>query len=188
LVILVPKVEDRPTNPVTIVGELVPQASLSVIDADRQAALVGQEDQRLLDIVSSIPFGAAPFTVGSGPGSTTVLTPTGQPYDLAALLALGVVKPLSDGSHLLVHSLLVAPGATLELVMPGSTLRLASDVTGFASLVTWRGRTVLAGTAAEPLQVTSWDSLRAQPDGVQVDGPVIKWLPGGVTGLIVKTW
>lgn len=169
LVVLVPKVEDLPAQP-TIVDEQVPLPSLSLTDADRQAELVGREDQRLLDVVSSIPFGAAPFTAGSGPDSTTVLTRIDKPYDLAALVALGVVQPLSDGSQLLVHSLLVAPGATLELSLPGSTLRLASNATGFASLVTWRGRTVLTGTAAAPMRVTSWDSLRAQPDDAQMDG------------------
>ncbi|MGI9106028.1 MAG: glycosyl hydrolase family 28-related protein [Pyrinomonadaceae bacterium] len=52
-----------------------------------------------------------------------------------------------------------------------------------------RTRFIEAFTARPPVNLyVQTNGQTVVGDGVQVDGPVIKWLPGGVTGLIVKTW
>jgi hypothetical protein len=161
----------RPTRTAAAGDQLAgAERDLAGVRAARQSGLLEAEDHRLLDLVSSVPFGAPPYVVGTDQSTTVVLTPAGRDYGLADLEALGAAVANGDGSVDLVRHVLVAPGASLRIQAPGTTLRLHSDGSGFVSLVAWKATLVLAGAAGAPLTVTSWSPASAAADRSQVDG------------------
>jgi hypothetical protein len=173
----------RPPAPA---GTQVPRAPLAVLRDDlagvrgeRQSGLLEAEDRRLLDLVAAVPFGAPPYTVGEGRDATLVLTPIGRDYGLPDLEALGAAVPGPDGSVDVVRHVLVAPGALLRVLAPGTTLRLRSDGGGFVSLVAWRSTLVLAGEPEAPLTITSWSPGSGAPDPSPVDGRAYLRTAGG---------
>jgi hypothetical protein len=140
--------------------------------AERQAALVAAEDARITDITSGSPPSQVPYAIAGGPQSlpTTVLTARSRPYDLPALQRLGAAERAADGAWVLVRSVVVSKGAMLSVQEPGATLRLTSGPAGFASIVAFKGGLMLAGDAAAPLTVTSWDPATRAPDTDSADG------------------
>ena len=133
------------------------------------AELVAAENQRLLELVRRVPFGAQPYRVEStasiGNGADTlVLTPRSEPYSLSSLVNMGAATRLTDGSVYLTDSVFVAPRAELDL-LDDRLLRMRSDDAGFVSIVAWKGALELRGRdAGSPLQIISWDLDRADVD------------------------
>ncbi|MCW2536384.1 MAG: exported protein of unknown function [Modestobacter sp.] len=142
----------------------------SAVDAERQSALLAQEDQRLLTLVSSVRPGWGPYLQDVGGVQTLVLTAGRLPYGLADLVALGAAEVQPDGTVLLTRHVFVAPGARLAVDAPGTTLRLRSEQSGFVSLVAWKADLTLSGAEGRPLAVTSWDPGLQRPDPSTVDG------------------
>ncbi len=140
--------------------------------AEKQAALVEAEDTRVTQLTSGSPPSQVPYEVAGGPQSlpTTVLTPRSRPYDLAALQRLGAAEQAADGAWVLTRSIVVAKGAALSVQAPGSTLRMTSGPSGFASIVAFKGGLMLAGDATAPLIITSWDPATQAPDTDSTDG------------------
>lgn len=135
-----------------------------------QAALVAAEDRRLLDLVRAVPHGAAPYLERATTPPTLVLTPAERPYDLAALLDRGAAVRVDEEAVDLVASVLVAPGAALELDAPGTTLRMTSGADGFASIVGWQAPVSLTGAPGRPLTVRGWDTDAGTADRTVEDG------------------
>jgi hypothetical protein len=133
-------------------------------------AAVTAEDQRLLALVRSVPFGSGPYVQTVGTVDTLVLTPRGVGYGLPDLLALQAAQVQPDGGVLLTRDILVAPGARLAIEAPGASLRLRSEQSGFVSLVAWKAALTLSGADGAPLGVTSWDPGRGDVDSDVVDG------------------
>ena len=123
------------------------------------------EDARIEATVFGRPRPGAP------PGPPTVaLNARQQRYGLADLIRRGAA-PRSDPTTVdLVRSVVVMPGAVLDIEAPGTTLRMASTAAGFTSIVGWRGGVSLAGAADKPLTITSWDPEAGGPDRVPTDG------------------
>lgn len=141
----------------------------------RSADLVLAEDARLLRLVTAVPPGGRPYTVGTRAEATLVLPAARRAYGLADLVRLGAVRA-QTGASLLVRHVLVARGATLDLRQAGQ-LRMTSGPAGFTSLVAW-GRLSLTGDGA-PLQVTSWDPAAGGPDREVADGRAYVRTVGG---------
>lgn len=150
----------------------VGEAEAATPPESHQAALVDAEDQRISQIVSDHHSRRVPFVVPGVAGSlpTEVLTPRAQPYDLPALLGIGAVTRLGDGSWLLNRSLIVVRGAQLLIEAPGATVRLASGPGGFASIIAFKSVVALGGGAGAPLTITSWDQAASAPDTETGDG------------------
>jgi Right handed beta helix region len=146
----------QPINP-----EQAP-AVAPVVDSAHSAALVVSEDQRIRTLLHHSSRLTRP-TVVSTPRTlpTLILPPRPSPYGLGDLIANGAAVPKpSNGTYLLVDSVLVAPDAVLNLGGPGFTsLRMNSTAAGFTSLVTWAGTITIAGTPQAPLSVTGWDQV-----------------------------
>jgi hypothetical protein len=157
------------------------QADLAGVRAQRQSQVLEEEDRRLLDLVSTVPFAALPYTVPTGEVPSLVLTPTGREYGLGDLEALGAAVRSPDGTVDLVEHVLVAPGASLRIAAPGTTLRLRARGSQFVSLVAWKSTLVLAGAAGAPLRITSWDPAAGTPDPSPLDGrPYIRTAGGSM--------
>ena len=132
---------------------------------DRQVAILQDEDARIEAVVFGRPRPGAP------PGTATVaLVARQQRYALADLIRLGAARRLDPTTVDLVKSVVVLPGAVLDIEAPGTTLRMASTPAGFTSIVGWRGAVTLAGAADRPLTITSWDPDAKGPDRVSSDG------------------
>jgi Periplasmic copper-binding protein (NosD) len=159
------------------------QRELAGVRAAVQSRVLEAEDDRLLDLVAAVPFGAPPYTAGEDGDTTLVLTPTGRDYGLADLQALGAAVPGPPGTVDLVRHVLVAPGASLRIEAPGTTLRLRSEGDGFVSLVAWKAALTLAGAPGAPLTVTSWDPTAGAPDPSPVDGRAYLRTSGGTMAL-----
>lgn len=161
-----------------------PAASLAAPDAeeqlasdatgDAQARTVTTEDDRVHVIVSDPPAGTpAPYEVPpSAPSNvpTVVLTSRAEPYDLTSLARLGAAERLAPDTWMLTRSVLVARDAELRIDAPGTTLRLTSGTTGFASIVAFKGGLALSGAPGAPLTVTSWDPATGDVDTRLDDG------------------
>lgn len=147
--------------------------------ASAQAALVTQEDERLLAQVRGVPWNTGPYTDLTHDAPALVLTPGHGPYDLDALLVLGAATRVDAATVELTTSVLVAPGAELVLAAPDTTLRLASGSAGFTSIVGWEGSVTLAGEPGRPLTVQSWDPAAAAPDRAVADGRSYVRVVGG---------
>jgi parallel beta-helix repeat protein len=136
----------------------------------RQAELVGNEDARLLAQLRALKYGAAAYVDHSWSTPTAVLTPRPAPYGVDDLVRLGaVVRPAPDVMEL-VMSVLVAPGARLEVHAPGAVLRMTSTSTGFTSIVAWKAALTLTGAPGRPLAVESWDAPAGGQDSRAEDG------------------
>ncbi|MGY1594793.1 right-handed parallel beta-helix repeat-containing protein [Geodermatophilus sp. SYSU D00708] len=150
-----------------------PAAALTNFDrtsAERQSAILAAEDQRLLTLVASVRPGSAPYTVTLDDEETLVLTAGGLAYDLDDLVELGAAEVESNDTVLLTKHVFVAPDARLVIDAPGTTLRLRSEESGFATLVSWKADLLLAGNDAGRLRVTSWDPESEAPDEEVEDG------------------
>ncbi|GAA2397898.1 hypothetical protein GCM10010191_00710 [Actinomadura vinacea] len=167
-----------------------------VEDAKRQAALVDQEDQRIMQVRSVLAAvlqarggetaqWRRPQVFGSSHGKTLVLPPVagGGPYTVADLERVGgkYFQRLDDGSYLLGAHLFVADGAKLVLSDPGGPLRIrmAGSPNAFSSIVSFGGALQIEGTERNPVQITSWDARTEQPDTQVADGrPYIRAVGG----------
>ncbi|BEP13648.1 hypothetical protein acdb102_19590 [Acidothermaceae bacterium B102] len=157
-----------------------PPAQVSQADAAREAAVVAAEDARLTEVrtVSSLARWQnknwkTPYRLSTGSGYTLVLTPSNSAYTVSQLqvLAPQTFVQMSDGSYLLSENIAVMAGATLALSAPGGLkLRMASGSSGFATIVSFGGKIMLAGDAPDPVSVTSWDIHAGAADTNVTDG------------------
>jgi len=138
--------------------------------AERQSGLLADEDHRLLTLVSSVRPGSAPYVEDLDDSRTLVLTAGGLAYGLPDLIKYGAAREEADGSVLVTEHVFVAPGARLTISAPGGTLHLASDTSGFVSLVAWKADLVLAGAQDRELTVSTWNADEQGPDTSVVDG------------------
>jgi Periplasmic copper-binding protein (NosD) len=158
---------------VTAAPAPLPAAGLTTLDrtsAERQSAILAEEDQRLLTLVASVRPGSAPYTVTLDDEETLVLTAGGLAYDLADLVELGAAEVEPKGTVLLTKHVFVAPDARLVIDAPGRTLRLRSEESGFATLVSWKADLLFTGNEGGRLEVTSWDPESKAPDEEVEDG------------------
>ncbi|RKS79752.1 copper-binding protein NosD [Actinomadura pelletieri DSM 43383] len=156
-------------------------------EGDGQAALVDQEDQRLLQtravLAAILQAGGVtamtwkqPQIYGSSHGKTLVLPAlnTDQPYTMADLIKYGgkYVKKLPDGSYLLGIHVFVSDGASLLLQSSSGplTLRMGSIPGAFSSIVSFGGKMTIEGTRQNPVRITSWDFRAGKPDTDPNDG------------------
>jgi hypothetical protein len=140
------------------------------IGAERQSAVLAGEDSRLLTLVGSVRPRSPAYVQSVDGVDTLVLTAGGPGYGLADLARLHAAEVRPDGAVLLTMPVFVAPGARLTIDAPGTTLRLRSEASGFASLVAWKADLRLAGAHGAPLRLTSWDPATGAPDTSLVDG------------------
>ncbi|MGW2957413.1 right-handed parallel beta-helix repeat-containing protein [Streptomyces sp. NPDC001220] len=153
---------------------------LAAEDAETQAALVADEDHRLNQVrafTSVAPLQSTkwtvPYRLDTDNGYTLVLTQRSNAYTIADLLKLApqTFVRRKDGSYLLTENIYLNVGAKLKLSNPGGlTLRMASNRTGFVSIVSFGGELALQGTAQAPLTVTSWDPQANKADTDVRDG------------------
>ncbi|MEU2617185.1 right-handed parallel beta-helix repeat-containing protein [Streptomyces sp. NPDC007157] len=153
---------------------------LAAADAETQAALVADEDHRLNQVrafTSVAPLQSTkwtvPYRLDTDNGYTLVLTQRSNAYTIADLLKLApqTFVRRKDGSYLLTENIYLNVGAKLKLSNPGGlTLRMASNRTGFVSIVSFGGELVLQGTAQAPLTITSWDPQANKADTDVRDG------------------
>lgn len=159
----------------------VPSApTISQADASAEASLVAIEDRRLIEVraVESIApqhgnQWKQPYRLSTGTGYTLVLTARGAPYTVTDLLQLAPSTFLrqADGSFLLLEDIYVGRGAILQLAAPGGLkLKLASNPSGFVSIVSFGGDLRLLGSAQGGVEITSWDPRTARPDTDTTDG------------------
>ncbi|MEU2424515.1 right-handed parallel beta-helix repeat-containing protein [Streptomyces sp. NPDC007851] len=149
-------------------------------DAETQAALVADEDHRLNQVrafTSVAPLQSTkwtvPYRLDTDNGYTLVLTQRRAPYTVADLLRLApqTFVRRKDGSYVLTENIYLNVGAKLKLSNPGGlTLRMASNRSGFVSIVSFGGELSLQGTAQAPLTVTSWNPQANKPDTDVRDG------------------
>ncbi|WZH37490.1 MAG: right-handed parallel beta-helix repeat-containing protein [Microbacterium enclense] len=105
--------------------------------------------------------------------NTVVLAPDGDQgtvYVLDQLVAMGAVRKDDNATFTLVRNVVVRPGVQLDIIAPGSTLRLASSSAGATSIVAWGGRLQLAGAEGAPIRITSWDEGAGAADVDETDG------------------
>jgi nitrous oxidase accessory protein NosD len=155
-------------------------SGLSIEDAERQAALVAEEDHRLTQVraVSAVaPLQGTnwtkPYRLDTGGGYTLVLTQRSTDYTIADLLELApqTFVRQEDGGYLLTENLYVNSGAKLKLANPGGlTIRMASNSNGFVSIVAFGGGLTLEGTPQAPMNITSWDPRTSKADTDVNDG------------------
>ncbi|MCD0481539.1 right-handed parallel beta-helix repeat-containing protein [Streptacidiphilus sp. ASG 303] len=148
--------------------------------AEREAALVAEEDRRLIEVRSVAAVAplrgrtwTRPYRLDTGGGYTLVLTQRSAPYTVADLLTLApqTFTRQRDGSYLLTENLYLNSGAKLKLSNPGGLkLRLASNDRGFVSIVSFGGTLTIAGTPQAPAQITSWDPRTGRSDTEVADG------------------
>jgi parallel beta-helix repeat protein len=169
-----------------------PVAAAPVLDATtaaKESAVLAAEDRRLSQIrsvVSVAPLHStsykSPYRLATASGYTLVLTARKSAYTITDLLKLEpeTFVRQADGSYLLLESIYVDNGAKLDLSAPGGlTLRMASNVNGFVSIVTFGGSLSMIGSVQQPLKVTSWDARTAKPDTDPTDGRAYIRVIGG---------
>ena len=152
-----------PAEPVA--GPPPPPIAAPAGDDDKSATIVRDEDVRIAATVFTRPLPGAP----RGP-ATVVLIARPQRYTLNDLIGLGAATRANPTTVDLVRSVVVMPGAILDIEAPGTTLRMASTPAGFTSIVGWKGAVTMAGAAGKPLTITSWDPGAKGPDTVVADG------------------
>lgn len=153
---------------------------LAAEDAETQAALVADEDHRLNQVrafTSVAPLQSTkwtvPYRLDTDNGYTLVLTDRSAAYTVADLLKLApqTFVRRKDGSYVLTENIYLNVGAKLKLSNPGGlTLRMASNRSGFVSIVSFGGELSLQGTAQAPLTITSWDPQADKADTDVRDG------------------
>ncbi|MFF4897063.1 right-handed parallel beta-helix repeat-containing protein [Streptomyces sp. NPDC001068] len=161
-------------------GDADRKQKVAAEDAETQAALVADEDHRLNQVrafTSVAPLQSTkwtvPYRLDTDNGYTLVLTERSNAYTIADLLKLAPQTFLrrKDGSYLLTENIYLNVGAKLKLSNPGGlTLRMASNRTGFVSIVSFGGELALQGTAQAPLTITSWDPQANKADTDVRDG------------------
>ncbi|MCO5968887.1 right-handed parallel beta-helix repeat-containing protein [Actinoallomurus soli] len=156
-------------------------------DGGREAALVDQEDERIIQIravLSSLMQGGGkesltwkqPEIFGSAHGKTLVLPQRtdDSAYTITDLVRYGgrYFRRLHDGSYLLSAHLFVADGAKLTLQSNGRplTIRMGSVPGAFSSIVGFGGTITIKGTAQAPVRIMSWNVRTRQPDTQVNDG------------------
>jgi parallel beta-helix repeat protein len=166
-----------------------PPATGNVTEADgeRQAALVDQEDQRIMQtravLAAILQVGGQaaatwkqPQIYGSAHGKTLVLPQRNDdaPYTVADLVRYGgkYFQPLRDGSFLLGVHVFVADGARLTLQSTNRplTIRMGSVPGSFSSIVTFGGGISIIGSVQNPVRIMSWDARTRRPDSRVADG------------------
>jgi hypothetical protein len=130
------------------------------------AALVESEDNRLRTLLHSSSGMSAPKVVTVRGGLPTLVLPSRPAaYSAADLQGAGALVAHEGGGFELVNSVLVAPGATLQLSSADvAAVMMDSSTSGFSSLVTWGGTLALAGVSGQsPLTIMGWDRDAQQP-------------------------
>jgi parallel beta-helix repeat protein len=159
-------------------------------DPAKEPALAAADAQRVVDAQAAASAAAGrkvdvsrAFRVLTTPRATLVLPGRGTPYTLDELAATapGSVRA-SGGTYDVVEDLLVARGATLQLDA-GQTVRLASDASGFSSIVASGGAIVAAGTSGSRVAIESWDAGANAPDTRTADGRAYIRVTGGALQL-----
>ncbi|GAA0366340.1 right-handed parallel beta-helix repeat-containing protein [Actinoallomurus spadix] len=162
-------------------------AAASRDDGGREAALVDQEDERIIQIravLSSLMQAGGkealtwkqPQIFGSAHGKTLVLPQRtdDSAYTLTDLARYGgrYFRRLRDGSYLLSAHVFVADGAKLTLQSNGRplTIRMGSVPGSFSSIVGFGGTITVTGTAQAPVRIMSWDARTRRPDTQVNDG------------------
>lgn len=138
-----------------------------------QDLLVAAEEQRIYAVSALRSSGSPAFVAPATAPSivpTAVLTARALPYDLASLESMGAARRNTAGGWDLLFSLVVERGATLRIVAPGATLRMASGTAGFTSIVAVKGTVELAGEQNRPLSIASWDPVSDRADLAVTDG------------------
>ncbi|WP_272496868.1 right-handed parallel beta-helix repeat-containing protein [Actinomadura terrae] len=166
-------------------------------DAARQAALVDQEDQRIMQtrsvLTAILQIGGQataqwkrPQIFGSSQGKTLVLPAvnTGKPYTVEDLRRYGgrYFQRLPDGSYLLGIHVFVADGAGLLLQNPSGgplVIRMGSTAGAFSSIVSFGGNIRIEGNARYPARIFSWDPSTRRPDSNVADGRAYLRAVGG---------
>ena len=158
-----------------------------------EARLVQTEAERLVYVrtVSSaarwrVDGLAGPYRIRTGANFTLVLPARPEPYTLADLTALSpdTFVEQSPRTYLLSENITVMAGANLTLEAPGGlTIRLASGPESFVSIVSLGGSISMAGTAQQPVTITSWDSETGAVDTKTSDGRGYVRLVGGHAAL-----
>jgi parallel beta-helix repeat protein len=162
-------------------------APVTQADAQRQATLVDQEDQRIMQtravLTAILEIGGQaaikwkrPQIFDSAHGKTLVLPSrdSGAPYTVTDLERYGgrYFRRLPDGSYLLGAHVFVADGAKVALRSTTAplTIRMGSVRGAFSSIVSFGGSVSIAGTAQRPVRITSWDAQAGTPDTRVADG------------------
>ena len=151
-----------------------------------EPARVAAEDARIKDVRSMISTAAwrgvdtaQPYRLATGRISL-VLVPRERPYDMGELAQISPssVKKRSKRSYLVQEHVVVLEGATLT-VTKGQQIRLASDPSGFSSVVTLGGTLAVHGSAKKPATFAAWNPDKKAPDTTTADGRGYIRLIGG---------
>jgi parallel beta-helix repeat protein len=143
-----------------------------------EAALVTQEAARVVEVRSATASATGarvkpgnPYRVLTQPRATLVLPARILPYTLRELasVAPNSVAVTADGGYLVKEHLSVLQGATLD-IGAGQRVLLASDPSGFSSLLILGGALKVAGTPTERARITSWNASTGAPDLNTADG------------------
>lgn len=152
-----------------------------------EPARVAAEDARINDLRRMTSTAAwrnvdttQPYRLATGHRISLVLVPRERPYDMAELAEISPssVKRQSKRSYLVQEHVVVLDGATLT-VTEGQQVRLASDATGFSSVVTLGGTLAVRGSAKVPATFVAWDPHKKAPDTTTADGRGYIRLLGG---------
>lgn len=155
---------------------------------EAESALVAREDRRIIDVRSTASSAqwsdidaGSPYRLRTGTRNTLVLVARSEQYTLPELAALAPesVSPVDAGeTFLVIEHVVVLDGATLS-VEPGQTALLASDSSGFSTLITLGGTLLVAGSATAPAFISSWDVAAGAPDRDTSDGRAYVRIFGG---------
>lgn len=127
----------------------------------REANLASSEDARIKVLQLVADHTRQPKVIpihGSLP--TLILPARPKPYTASDLERYGALAMAKHHIGLLADNIFVSANATLELIAPQlQRLSMDSSTDGFASIVTWGGDLVFAGTRTIPLTVIGWDRV-----------------------------
>ena len=175
-------------------GPVAAAPKLSADVSAKEAAQAAAETRRLIEVRAvtanaqlHATEGSSPYRLATGSSYTLVLPARKTAYTVSDLLTLApqTFLRLTDGSYLLLENLYVGMGATLDLNTPnGLTLRMASNATGFVSIVSFDGEIDLSGSAKHPMTITSWDPQTDTPDTDPSDGRAYIRVIGGKFSMV----
>lgn len=147
-------------------------------DPATESALVEAETQRLVVVRTAASAGASaaldttqPFRVETEGRATLLLPARTEPYGLAEIADLAPATLSTggpDGAFVLAEHLAVMDGAAL-VITAGERLVLASDGTGFSSLVAY-GDLRVDGAEEARVTISSWDPTTGGTDDTTADG------------------